>query len=393
MFFGKPIDSLTYEDIQRFCEESVPEGWPLEYKLKDSQSVVKTACAFANTVGGIIVVGVEEENERPKPPFLGLEMAELEKVYQSIRDSILEHTYPTLIPDVRRIADGSSTRGFIVVRVDRSSVAPHAYKSREIYVRYRDRNNPERFSIQPADLDWLRDQILHRHRKTAYYEDRLGFFDEICTNTWKLYPDQAPAPATPVLYSFSCCPTFSIPEAIDERHLRKLKIELMNHVSDPKMQPFYHVVHSLRTEASGYFGFANVRRPSLLYLGNDGFLGFRCSPIVEQIDEHGAVSLDGLQDVFNLFMSLSQRFCKCLSIEFGITIRATIDNVSGTFPLVDSTHSSKLDHKDKLLPSRSLSFGESGLPRDIFQHWQTTDVFLPSVRFREYLSRAYGLGT
>jgi hypothetical protein len=68
--FGKPLDTLTAEDIQRVIDEGWKEGQYLDFKafsedleLSKSETknkILRAACAFANAKGGLLILGIEE---------------------------------------------------------------------------------------------------------------------------------------------------------------------------------------------------------------------------------------------------------------------------------------------------------------------------------------------
>jgi len=72
------------------------EGKTLEFKesLQSLSGIVKTIIAFANTAGGIIVIGVEDKNKK----IIGVKnpLAEEERLASVINDSI----FPLLMPDI-----------------------------------------------------------------------------------------------------------------------------------------------------------------------------------------------------------------------------------------------------------------------------------------------------
>ena len=126
MFTGD-LERKTYADVDAFLKESIPEGTRLDYKRKMPDRIERTISAMANSEGGLIVIGVDEERatRTPKLPPDGITLAgQAERVqskaYQAIHEPITAldfGTYP--FPD-----DGD--HGVLVVRVHPSERAPHA---------------------------------------------------------------------------------------------------------------------------------------------------------------------------------------------------------------------------------------------------------------------------
>jgi predicted HTH transcriptional regulator len=72
--FTDPLDRVTVNDVQAFLDLDIEEGQRLDYKAFDStnrsgipETVYRAACAFANTYGGLIIIGVavDEKTNRP----------------------------------------------------------------------------------------------------------------------------------------------------------------------------------------------------------------------------------------------------------------------------------------------------------------------------------------
>ena len=73
--FTKPIDEITFEDVKSFCQERA-EGIRVEYKseLNVKNHIPKVVSSFANTYGGIFLIGVEADNTTNMPilPIKGI---------------------------------------------------------------------------------------------------------------------------------------------------------------------------------------------------------------------------------------------------------------------------------------------------------------------------------
>lgn len=59
---NKPVAEITFEDVEVFCRQKRKEGPRLDYKREFNDAHVKLICAFANTLGGIIILGVDTDD-------------------------------------------------------------------------------------------------------------------------------------------------------------------------------------------------------------------------------------------------------------------------------------------------------------------------------------------
>jgi hypothetical protein len=67
------LDVLTWEEIVEFCDQQVAENTVLDYKRDMPADIEKTVAAMANTVGGLILVGVaENDHAKPALPLPGI---------------------------------------------------------------------------------------------------------------------------------------------------------------------------------------------------------------------------------------------------------------------------------------------------------------------------------
>lgn len=134
-------DNYTIEDINYLIDNEVEENLYLDYKASGAlektdnkrKEITKDVSSFANSDGGIIVYGVLEEDHRPKglTPIDGKIYTKewLESVIQQIQpriDNIV--IYPIRIDDLRQ--------SVYVVKIPRSSSAPHMAKDNKYYKRF-----------------------------------------------------------------------------------------------------------------------------------------------------------------------------------------------------------------------------------------------------------------
>ena len=71
----KQINAITFGDVDQFCVSKIPEGLRLDYKREIPNDLAKIVAAFANTLGGLIVLGVDADkttNTPMWPPTTGM---------------------------------------------------------------------------------------------------------------------------------------------------------------------------------------------------------------------------------------------------------------------------------------------------------------------------------
>ncbi len=71
--FDTSFNSADFSTVVSFLEKDHEEGQALVYKGDINRSLRKTIAAMANTIGGLIILGVEDHDNKPKPPFTGID--------------------------------------------------------------------------------------------------------------------------------------------------------------------------------------------------------------------------------------------------------------------------------------------------------------------------------
>ena len=159
MLFSKPFHEITFQDVTEFCE-NWPEGVRVEYKDGVVQ-IPKVVSSFANTQGGIWVIGVtaDKATNRVILPIKGFkrDTGLEERITQSCYSSL----YPPLLPDILVLDVPDNDDNVIaIVRVHESMEAPHAIENTtRVYIR----NNNTTERIELAEIDRI-DYLLKRRR-------------------------------------------------------------------------------------------------------------------------------------------------------------------------------------------------------------------------------------
>jgi Schlafen, AlbA_2 len=143
MLFSKPPESVN--DIRAFCQR-FSEGIRVEYKSAFDQNVrnnmAKMVSAFANSLGGVAIIGVVANNGVPQPPIEGFDDPGQELTL-AVEQICLQGINPSVIPRITVIPSDVGGKCFLVIEVDESPEAPHAIENQtRVYVRTGNAANP-----------------------------------------------------------------------------------------------------------------------------------------------------------------------------------------------------------------------------------------------------------
>ena len=195
-----PLSEITFDDVESFCHppDGPPENQVLEYKSGrggekvPSREIAKAASALANTFGGMIILGVEDDHKGGRPKDIPGVPADrdLDKEVSSI---LFDDITPPLVPlpEIGAVElPDNREKAVVVIRVAQSNATPHAIKNSNgnpcIYVRAGSESRPTEDWETPAGpekLAWL----FNRRRKSEELHDRIR--DEALDRT-KLYYDR-----------------------------------------------------------------------------------------------------------------------------------------------------------------------------------------------------------
>lgn len=141
-----------FEKIKSLVDAEVSENKTLDFKqewkdLKDrinKQEFLKDITAMANTEGGVIVYGVEEDNGKAKAA-IGVTISDSEeKLRQQIQNIVETNTDPKLVNIQVDLVPGDNGKTFIVINIPQSWNAPHriTLNKNPFYKRYSEDNKP-----------------------------------------------------------------------------------------------------------------------------------------------------------------------------------------------------------------------------------------------------------
>lgn len=176
--FTIALSQLNINELLSFCSQGISEGLRIEYKKQfpDNLKLVETICAFANTQGGIILIGIEADTTKNIPKKVeGVELKE--GLEEKIVNLCLSHISPSITPEVKVVDFKSnqkitnSDRAVLFIRIRKSYVAPHyILTNNKILIRVHCRNSL-------ADLRTIENLIERRTNFGATDSEKYPFYD------------------------------------------------------------------------------------------------------------------------------------------------------------------------------------------------------------------------
>jgi hypothetical protein len=356
MLFSQSISELKTADVEEFCSR-FREGLRVEYKstfdTNVKSKIPRVISSFANSYGGILVIGVNAQNGTPQEPFEGIEFEDREPrltVENICRTNIFPEVviYQNLVPS--RIAG----RSFLVIQVNESPKAPHAIEnSTQVYVRSGDSANPAKI----ADMQMLERLILRRRdvlqRWDAFFNASLALADPISIFS------------TVALLEIRIGPLYPTDVLISRE-------KVFSFLADYNvLSPLRFGQEDVRRNPSGGFLVRLEKRPAFLNVSEIGALHY-LEPLYFYQSETWGRAVTGfwsLQDPLRNVISTSAKLFRDYGVTCDLRIEATLQNIahapialsqhdrfnpilaSPTFPSSPAFVNSSSEHLEQALPT------------------------------------------
>lgn len=324
MLYTKKIEEITYKDITDFCDEQIRENISLDYKEAVDSGIAKTIAAMANTWGGLIIIGVEDADSKPKLPIKGIEFKE--HLHEQINNIILGNITPPVFPEIQVCSSDDDKIALAVIRVPQSNTTPHVIRGNtKVYIRTDTSNEPEELATIDRVL-WL----VNKRNKSV--ELKNDFFDKAQLRLQKLTGKKVPIEHGDFI--MSATPLYPFEVMIDYRKLRngildQIKTQGYNqsfptNVHYARFEPSQNGSHSLiYTQDDGFVSYEEMNHFGFFYhredvvrseKKEDGEMQHICYPI------HILVALD-------LFLQSMEKFYSALGYWGFIEIRIILNNI------------------------------------------------------------------
>ncbi len=190
---GSRIELVQHADLMALISNHVPEAFDLDFKSemygpteRDRRDAATDVAALANTAGGLLILGIEEDDQARATAAPGLELSEADE--RRIRQIVGSQVVPMPLVDVLRKEDPTRPgHGLVLIAVPRSPLAPHAVVVNE-GLRYPRRNGATtRYLSEPEVADAYRERFAALQRQA----DRANEVETDALNRLSTTEDQA----------------------------------------------------------------------------------------------------------------------------------------------------------------------------------------------------------
>jgi len=192
MLFNKPISDLNIDDISTFCK-TFDENIRVEYKANLNSvrnNLVKVLSSFANSYGGVLIIGVKSEGGKVIFPIRGFNKPSHEEPRVTIQQRCLDQINNPILPEIK-VINITEKRIVILVYVNESHEAPHSIENnKSVYIRTGDFSRP----YDRADIDRI--EYLFKRRYDAKEKSKLLLSQSIKRLNF-FRPQQLPAGTYP----------------------------------------------------------------------------------------------------------------------------------------------------------------------------------------------------
>lgn len=160
--YTKDISTVTFADVKEFYDLKLRESLRIDYKRDFPNELERIVASFANTAGGIILLGVDTDEANKPNQIVGVTYVKgLEEKVLNICHS---NTSPPITPEVIACPYPSTDVGnldkcVIMVRVQESTEAPHFVGKKRNFIYIRIDNESEQ-----ADADSI-ERLMEKHEK------------------------------------------------------------------------------------------------------------------------------------------------------------------------------------------------------------------------------------
>ena len=173
MLWYKPLDNITWSDIEELVSENVEESQDLDFKREipdakhaSQRDFLRDVCAFANSGGGVIVFGIDEQPEGIAGKITPINGEQVDQDILRLQNSIFSTIQPRPRVNIVPVNNGQG-KAVVLLRIAAGLTGPHSvwFEGRRHFTGRRPR------STDDLSMDEIRDLFLGRAALTRRIRD------------------------------------------------------------------------------------------------------------------------------------------------------------------------------------------------------------------------------
>jgi Putative DNA-binding domain len=152
---NKRPEDITINDIHALVDSRQPEGERIDYKINlnfkssdEKKEFLRNLTSFANTHGGYLALGIEEDKGIPTGNIPGLEIDNLDQFKLTLENVIRDSIEPRLFSHTIREFKLGTGNYIVIIHIARSWNPPH----RALDDRFYSRNSAGKYSLSVEQL-------------------------------------------------------------------------------------------------------------------------------------------------------------------------------------------------------------------------------------------------
>lgn len=197
MLLDKKIESININDIQSLVENSVCENKSLDYKRElhidtdaDKREFLADISSFANSNGGEIIFGIEEDSiEKIPTKIVGIPYENDDILIRKLEDFIRQSIQPIILNIEYKVIELVDNKCILIIRIPQSLIAPHRveYKGHN---KFFTRNNKGKYQMDVNELRLSFNSGLNLEKRIEDF--KMNRYYEILSNKYNKLINDSP---------------------------------------------------------------------------------------------------------------------------------------------------------------------------------------------------------
>lgn len=197
MLFDKKIENINIEDIESLIENSVCKNKNLDYKRElhidtdsDKKEFLADISSFANSNGGDIIFGIEEDSKEKTPKKLvGIYYENDDVLIRKLEDFIRQSIQPIILNIKYKLIKISDNKCVLIIRIPQSLIGPHRVEYKG-YNKFFTRNNKGKYQMDVNELRLSFNSGLNLEKRIEDF--KMNRYYEILSNKYNKLINDSP---------------------------------------------------------------------------------------------------------------------------------------------------------------------------------------------------------